>query len=71
MNYWKIYCMENMYPGLWRRWLREQCVAVGWKASWGYLTDGPSKTNAWSRIRPLLKEIQTGDFIVVHLQGNR
>jgi hypothetical protein len=29
MKLWKINCMEDEYPGLWQRWLKHQCVAVG------------------------------------------
>lgn len=71
MKCWKVYCMEGDYPGLWRRWLREQCVAVGWCAKWNYPLNGHTSSRAWARTRTMLKEIAVGDFIVVHLQGNR
>ena len=29
MPLWKIHCKEDAYPGMWRRWFRNQCVAVG------------------------------------------
>ena len=27
---WKIACQEDVYPGMWQRWFKNQCVAVGW-----------------------------------------
>jgi len=29
MKYWKIYCMEKQWPGLWRKDFQNQAVAVG------------------------------------------
>jgi len=27
MKLWKVYCLENRFPGLWRRLYRHQCVS--------------------------------------------
>ena len=69
---WKINCMEDKYPGMWQRWFREQCVAVGWANAWGYRLDG--KTNGghgWSTARNAIKEMAIGDYVIVALKKNR
>ena len=75
MRLWKIYCMEDRFPGMWLRWYRSQCVAVGWYVNWGFPLTGPIPDEkhrwAWSRARSSLQEIQSGDFIIVSLRGNR
>lgn len=30
MALWKVHCLEDYYPGMWHRWYRHQCVAIGW-----------------------------------------
>ncbi len=71
MNYWKVYCMENRWPGLWRRYFQHQAVAVGFPLEWGYKLEGKSKRANWSRIRNALKSVQVGDKVVVQLNHNR
>jgi len=75
MTLWKINCMEDKYPGMWQRWFRNQCVAVGWRSKWGYpLTgpsNGPSGNPGWRRTRAALQRMKIGDFIVASLKGNR
>ncbi len=69
---WKINCMEDQYPGMWHRRYREQCVAVGWHAKWGYALEGPTtKDLGWARARGALQRIAIGDQVVVALHGNR
>jgi hypothetical protein len=69
---WKIYCMESKYPGMWQRWLRKQCVGVGWAARWGYKLHGETDGGReWITIRNILKEIEVRDKIVVALPYNR
>ena len=72
---WKFYCEEDKHPGMWQRWLKNQCVAVGWADVWGFhLKDSPkrSKQNrGWIRVRNCLNQINIGDYVVVSLQGNR
>jgi len=52
MTLWKNNCMEDRYPGMWQRWYRHQCVAVGWCHRWGYDLEGPLKCDlGWSRAR--------------------
>ena len=69
---WKFYCEEDKHPGMWQRWLKNQCVAVGWAEQWGYHLVGRSKKSyGWSRVRKCLRQIKIGDLVVVSLQGNR
>jgi hypothetical protein len=71
MKIWKMHCMEDKYPGMWQRWFRNQCVAVGWRSTWGFPLEGPSKNAGWQRARSALLKIELGDIIVATLQGNR
>lgn len=69
---WKVACQEDKYPGMWQRWFRNQCIAVGWASKWGYKLEGKTKKHrGWSRVRNILKEMKVGDFVIVALKGNR
>jgi Endonuclease NucS C-terminal domain len=71
MNYWKAYCTEHWYPGLWQRWFRNQCVAVGWPPGDGWtLTGGPAH-DGWGAARNALREMSKGDWVVAQLGGNK
>lgn len=71
-NLWKVNCMEHHFPGMWQRWFKHQCVAVGWAAAWGFKLHGPSVPGrSWSVARNRIKEIRVGDHVVVALQGNK
>lgn len=64
--------MERSYPGMWQRWFKNQCVAVGWANTWGYNLEGPTKGGrGWSQARNAIKEIDIGDYIVVALHGHK
>lgn len=71
MTLWKVNCMEAWYPGMWHRWFRQQCVAVGWYSKWGYSIHGHTQDRAWSRVRNALEAITIGDYIVVALRDHR
>jgi hypothetical protein len=71
MRIWKINCMEAKYPGMWQRWFRNQCVAVGWRSTWGFPLIGPSNDAGWRRTRIALQSMEVGDFIVASLKGHR
>ncbi len=71
MTLWKVNCMEGRYPGMWHRWYRHQCVAVGWHSEWGYSLTGGTDDRGWARARKSLQRIRIGDHVVVALQGNR
>lgn len=69
---WKVACQEDKYPGMWQRWFRNQCVAVGWASKWGYKLEGKTKKHrGWSRVRNVLKEMKVGDLVIVALKGHR
>lgn len=69
---WKINCLEDKYPGMWRRWYRAQCAAIGWYADRGFPLEGKHKGGArWSRARNAIKAINIGDFVVVSMRGHR
>jgi hypothetical protein len=69
---WKIACQENVYPGMWQRWFRNQCAAVGWASKWGYMLNGQTKGGrGWSAARNAIKDMAIGDLIVVALHGHR
>lgn len=67
--------MEERFPGMWQRWYKHQCVAVGWAGKWGFHLNGRRKRThgwgGWTRARQLIKAIQPGDYILVSLRGNR
>jgi hypothetical protein len=66
---WKVACQEDVYPGMWQRWYRNQCVAVGWPAK--RLSDRTVGDRGWSAARNAIEEMQPGDYVVVALRGNR
>jgi hypothetical protein len=65
--------MERQYPGMWHRWYRHQCVAVGWARKWGFHVAGPAgkKDPGWLRARATLAKVAPGDLVVVALAGHR
>lgn len=71
MTLWKISCMENEYPGLWRHWYRSQCVGVGWYSGWGFKLLGYTKDRGWARARAALQRIKVGDHLIVSLHQRR
>lgn len=71
MTLWKINCMEGRFPGMWHRWYRHQCVAVGWHAKWGYPLVGDTDDIGWQRTRASLKHMKKGDQVVVALQNHQ
>ena len=69
---WKITCKEDIYPGMWQRWFKNQCVAVGWASHWGYKLNGDTEGGkGWSTARNAIKDIEIGDYVVVALRGHR
>ena len=69
---WKITCEEHLYPGLWQRWFRSQCVALGWPPGAGFHLDGSGrKSFGWTIARNALARIKPGDHIFVTLRGSR
>lgn len=68
---WKVHCMEDQFPGMWLRWFKHQCAAVGWFSKDGYKMVGKPKSRGWSRARNALLEMKKGDFVIVSLSGHR
>ena len=62
-----IQCKEDWFPGMWQRWYKAQCAAVGWPLQ---KLDGPAD-RGWRQCRNRLKEMMPGDWIVVQLKGRR
>jgi hypothetical protein len=71
MALWKINCMEDQYPGMWHRWYRHQCVAVGWYGKWGFPLEGPTDNRGWARARTSLAQMAVGDLVIVALRDHR
>src|SRR5947209_960231 len=72
MKLWKIYAMEDYFPGLWHQWYRHQCVAAGFAPYWGCKLHGKTKDyGGWRLARSRLLQIAVGDFVIVALKGNR
>jgi hypothetical protein len=70
-RYWKICCEEKEVAGLWQRWFKNQCVAIGWRIKPGFTLDGPTRSMGWARARNVLKQIKPGHMILVQLKDNR
>src|SRR5881296_3407791 len=70
MTLWKVYCMEDEFPGLWHRLYRHQCVAVGWPPPRCKL-NGKTKDRGLVRVRNALSRMAVGDYVVAALKGNR
>lgn len=71
---WRIYCMEDEYPGMWQRWFKEQCVAVDYAKQWDYPLDGKidgDNPQSWRVARNRIKEMVIGDYVVVALRNYR
>jgi hypothetical protein len=70
MTLWKVYCVEDRFPGLWHRLYRYQCVAVGWPPP-NWKLQGETKDQGWARARNELSRMAVGDYVVAALKRNR
>lgn len=74
---WKITCQEDDFPGLWQRWFKYQCVAVGYPPKWlrdierKNTVEWKRRRSGWHQVENRLNDIQIRDFIVVALPGRR
>jgi hypothetical protein len=69
---WKVACQEDVYPGMWQRWFKNQCAAVGWSSDWGFNLRGDTEgARGWTAARNSLEQMQPGDYVVVALQGHK
>src|SRR5438067_6528853 len=74
MKLWRITCMEDVFPGLWQRWFKHQCVTVSYSPEWGCTNIEGKKTKGgrdWIQARNALKEMAPGDQIAASLPGRR
>lgn len=72
MALWKIHCEEDKFPGIWRHWYRQQCVAVGWPPASGFTLGGKSSgSTGWNIARRPIQRMAVGDSIVVSFNGHR
>jgi hypothetical protein len=72
MVLWKIYAMEDDFPGLWQQWYRHQCVAVGFSPHAGCKLHGETEDfGGWHKARSALLNIEPGDYVVAALKDNR
>ncbi len=74
MALWKVYALDDDYPGLWHQWYRYQCVAIGYAPYLGAKLHGKTKDRwggSWHRCRKQLLQVAVGDFVVAALKGNR
>jgi len=65
-NYWTVICPEKSAPGLWRTWLNEKCVAIGWPPSHNQLF-GPTAKDNWRRARERALRVKPGDIVIPYL----
>lgn len=70
-RFWKFFCEEREYPGLWHTWFKHQVVAVGWCPKWGFKLEGGKRDRGWSRARNQLGQMRPGDWVVVQLVHGR
>ena len=69
---WRVRCMEDKHPGLWQRWYKNQCVAIGFSSYSGcYLREKPKNDPAWEKYRKYLIEMQKDDYVIATLPNNR
>jgi hypothetical protein len=74
-SHWIVICPETYIPGgVWARWYRENCVAVGWpppKWSFDSSNDGRAKATpfftGWKYARTRLEKIRDGDKVIPFL----
>src|SRR5271166_3615926 len=67
MSYWIVVCPEpSVQGGVWARWYKDNCVAVGWPPpEWTF--EGGTESNGWEWTRDRLKQVKIGDKIVPFL----
>ena len=68
---WVVNCQENCYPGMWQRWLKNQCVAVGWPPGSGFKFKVSHSDRSWNAARRALARMKVGDLVAVALRDLR
>lgn len=68
-NHWAIVCPDSRVKGgLWKKWLAEKCVAIGWSPK-SYRMHGSTKESGWRRARKRVQEIVPGDIVIPYLRN--
>jgi hypothetical protein len=63
-SHWIIVCPQRyVLGGVWERWYRENCVAVGWPPP-NWSLEVPAQDHNWNYARNRLNEIRPGDYII-------
>jgi hypothetical protein len=65
-KYWALICPDHQEPGLWKSWLANNCLAVGWTPA-RYRFAGPTDDKDWKTNREYLLEMVRGDIIIPYL----
>jgi hypothetical protein len=66
-SYWIVICPEpHVTGGLWARWYRENCVAVGWPPPEFGLAGG-TENSGWAWTRDRLNQMRVGDKVIPFL----
>ncbi len=69
---WKVFCMEEDYPGLWQRFYKNQCVAIGWSPYRECrLREKPKKDRIWAKYQKYLLDMKIDDYVIAALPNNR
>jgi hypothetical protein len=69
-NCWAVICPEPDAPGLWGRWRKYKCVAIGWPPRRFHLY-GPERKKSWASARKRALEVKPGDIIIPFLKYHR
>jgi hypothetical protein len=69
IKYWFVICPDEGHnTGLWRNWLAEDCVALGWNPSHGWRWEGPPTKKAdFELARKRASKMSAGDIIIPFL----
>jgi hypothetical protein len=68
-NHWAIVCPDSRVKGgLWKKWLAEKCVAIGWSPK-SYRMHGSTQESGWRRARKRVQEIVPGDIVIPYLRN--
>ena len=69
-RHWSVICNETDAPALWKTWLSEKCVAIGWPPVRHHL-EGPTEKTSWDIARARAQEVEVGDIVIPYLMRYR
>ncbi|GJL58114.1 MAG: hypothetical protein NPIRA03_09710 [Nitrospirales bacterium] len=68
MRYWLVTCPEeDVQGGVWLKWYKEKCVAIGWPPNRNKL-EGDAAKSSWAKARNRLKEMKPDDKVIPFLR---